>query len=255
MLDSGNQAKTAALNFALLIPALLFLVKVARAAQTASVARDDSDWWSTLAVFDKLDLSAPITNTQNRAPANSNFEITGVVAGNDQIQKLAVGIGKAAVVERGDATLGRSQVCYSSADNPHSVHLIFEAAGEGDTYSFYLFEDGPPWKGSDLCVASPRISSGLQTGSGLHLGQTIPQVRSILGEPSTVLRDRLVYVYEVKRRSTAKDLARARQAYPNISDKDLHESFDFYYFNSYIEARFVDGKLTYLAVTKSETYP
>ncbi len=248
-------SKAVAFNFVLFILALLFLVNVALPAQTAPFTGDDSDWWSTLAMYNHIDFSAPKTHTQNRAPASSNFEIAGVVAGSDQIQKLAIGIGKTAVVERGDAANGRSQVCYTSARNPHAVHLIFEEAGEGDCYSFYLFDDGPPWKGRDLCVVSPRISASLQTASGLHLGQTISQVRSILGEPSTILHDKLVYVYEVKRRSTARDLERARQAHPNISDKELHESFDFYYFDSYIEARFVDSMLTYLAVTKSETYP
>jgi hypothetical protein len=247
--------KMVAINFALLITALLFLVNVAPAAQTASVTSDDSDWWSTLVRFNHLDLSAPKTNTQNRAPASRNFEIAGVVTGGNQIQKLTSEIGKANVVQRGDAASSRSQVCYLSRDNSHEVHLIFEEAGEGDSYSFYLFEDGPHWNGSDLCIVSPRVSASLKTGSGLHLGQPISQVKSILGEPSTVLRDKFVYVYEVKRRSTTTDLERARTAHPNISDKELHESFDFYYFIAYIEARFADSKLTYLAVTKSETYP
>jgi hypothetical protein len=199
--------KAVAFIFALFILTLLFLVNVALAGQTAPVTRDDSDWWSTLAIYTHLDFSAPKTHTQNRAPAGSNFEIAGVVAGSDQIQKLAVGIGKAPIVQRGDAAKSRSQVCYTSGRNPHAVHLIFEEAMEGDSHSFYLFDDGPPWEGSDLCIVSDRISASLQTASGLHLGLTISQVRSILGEPSTVLHNKLMYVYEVKRRSTAKDLA------------------------------------------------
>jgi hypothetical protein len=255
MLDSGNQSKMVAINFALLIPALLLLVNLATAAQTASLTSDNSDWWSTVVKYDHLNLSASKTNTQNRMPASSNFEIAGVVAGINQIQKLAAEIGKANLVRRGDGAYSRSQVCYSSTDNSHEVHLIFEESGEGDSYSFYLFEGGPHWNGSDLCMVSPRVSLGLQTGSGLHLGQTISQVRSILGRPSTDLRDKLVYVYEVKRRTKTSDLEKMRRADPKLSDKDLHESFDFTYFIAYIEARFVDSKLSYLAVTKSETYP
>jgi hypothetical protein len=39
-----------------------------------------------------------------------------------------------------------------------------------------------------------------------------------------------------------------------LSDKDFHDNYDSYDVELYIEARFTDGKLTYLAVSRAESY-
>jgi SmpA/OmlA family protein len=233
----------------------LFFVHLTGKAQTSPARLDDSDWWSTLVKFNQLDLSAPSTNTQNGQPAPSNFEIAGIVLSKQQFQNAAAKLGKAPVVERGDAANHRIQVCYSSLDKSQSVHLVFERDGEGFDSSFYLFEDGSPWNGIDLCVGSAPISAQLHTGSALRLGETQAQVRSILGKPSTSSPSKLTYVYEVRRKTSAQKLGEMRRAYPNLQDQELHSSFDFYYAHVFIEARFVHSRLTYLAVTRSETFP
>jgi hypothetical protein len=224
-------------------------------AQVQRAKLDDSDWWSTQIMFNHMDLSAPSTNAQNRQPPTANFEIAGIVLGKDQFDKAAAKLGKAPVAKRGDGANSRNQICYSSLEQSQDVHLVFEEDGEGFGYSFYLFEGGSPWNGIDLCVRSALVSTNLHTGSRLHLGQSESEVRSILGEPSTTEPDKFKYVYETKRKTSAEKLAGMRRAYPNLQDKELHGSFDFYYAHTYVETRFINFKLAYLAITKSETFP
>ncbi|MGB6075400.1 MAG: hypothetical protein WBG29_07175, partial [Candidatus Acidiferrales bacterium] len=63
------------------------------------------------------------------------------------------------------------------------------------------------------------------------------------------------YSFEVEKRTSASKLKRLRAQNPNLSDKDFHDSFDLYYIDSFVVAKFTASKLTYLAVTQSETYP
>jgi hypothetical protein len=77
-------------------------------------------------------------------------------------------LGKATVVERGDASTGRSQICYSSLGKQSKTYLMFEKGEVND--SFYLFKGGPDWKGSKLCTASNLVTTNLSTASGLRLG-------------------------------------------------------------------------------------
>ena len=39
-----------------------------------------------------------------------------------------------------------------------------------------------------------------------------------------------------------------------MSDTDFRQDFEYFDVENYIEARFTSGKLTYLAISKSETY-
>jgi hypothetical protein len=233
----------------------LFVVALTGLGQISPTRLDDSDWWSTLVIFNQLDLSAPSTNTQNGQPASPNFEIAGIALDKLQFERVADRMGEAPLVERGDAARHRIQLCYSAVDKSQDIYLIFERDGEGFGSSFYLFKGGSPWNGIDLCVGSQLVSPHSHTGSGLRLGQSEAQVRSILGKPSTDSPGRLVYVYEVKRKTSAQKLEELRRANPSLQDQEFHSSFDFYYADAYLEARFVDSTLTYLAVTRSETFP
>jgi hypothetical protein len=199
-----------------------------RMADNATVAGDNSDWWSL--TRDLNEPSAPNIEPQKRVPAASNFSILGVALGDPQGVRLAAKLGKAAIVGRGDAATARAQVCYVSAKGTPAVHLIFEQ-GEVDN-AYYLFSGGPDWQRSNLCAKSPLVSLSLKTGGGLALGQSRTQVEAILGEPTTTWKNRLIYfgVVHVKPKSG--------------------ESYDL---TSYIEARFSDHGLDYLGVVKTET--
>jgi len=58
-------------------------------------------------------------------------------------ERAAAKLGISAIIERGDASTGRSQACYVSARDGAKVHLIFEQ-GEVD-FTYYMFVGGPAW--------------------------------------------------------------------------------------------------------------
>jgi len=165
--------------------------------------------------------------------------------------RAATKLGKATMVQRGDASTGRQQVCYASLGAQEQVHLIFEQEEVG--YTFYLFTDGPAWEGADRCVASNAISRSLATASGLHLGMTPAQVIAIIGKPTKRRENELVYSFSIRKKTSAKDLEEARERNPEMSEKEFQANYGHYDLGTGIVAKFVDSKLTYLAVSKVET--
>jgi hypothetical protein len=233
------------------IPSTIFLAMFALVAQgVPQQAReigmdDDSDWWSIIRQPDEQTLKP-----QEKDTAASNFRILGITIGRDDQAAIQRKLGRTTVINRGDAGVGRSQICYVSEDG--KTHLTFE---EGEVeYAFYLFSGGAAWKGSDLCVKSKLVKRYIRTVSGLGLGQSPVQVRAILGRPTTSRQNgELVYFRQIRKRFTESDLKRLRQFHPDLSDRELHESYDFYDFTAHIVAKFASSKLVYLGVLESET--
>jgi hypothetical protein len=138
----------------------------------------------------------------------------------DWPQNIVHVLGRATVVERGDAANGRSQVCYKSADPSEPTKLIFEI-GEC-THSFYLFAGGAPFSGTDKCQGSNIITRDLKTPNGLGLGLTPEQVKKILGPPSAAEHESLTYDYNVKLTRTKQRLEELkREAGPEYGPPDL----------------------------------
>jgi len=151
------------------------------------------------------------------------------------------------------ASSGRSQICYvSGQDRPKKVHLVFES-GEVSNL-FYLFAGGPDWIGSDLCVKSNLVTENLSVASGLRLGQTPDEVKAILGKPSAVIGNKVIYSFAFEKKTSSSDFDKLRQQHPELSDEDLHRNYELYSIGVYIEARFTQSKLSYLSVSKAETY-
>ena len=209
---------------------------------------DNSDWWSYTGRPEPDDEAI----SQKREVPASNFQILGFKLNDETFGKATAKLGKATVVERGDASTGRSQICYSSPGKQSKTYLIFEKGEVNDAY--YLFSVGPDWKGSELCTESNLVTTNLSTASGLRLGQTNAQVRAILGKPSFVADDKIIYSLGVEKKTSAADFENLRQRNPQLSEDELHRSYDFYTLGVYIEARFLSGKLVYLAISKTESY-
>lgn len=214
---------------------------------------DDSDWWSSVAAFNDIDLSAPRTHTQYRELAASTLSIAGIKLGFGEIAEAQAKFGKATVVSRGDAATGRAQACYLTADL--STHLVFEEEGEGFGTSFYLFQGGPGWNGSELCRTTSLDRQEIKTADGLELGLDKNKVKAILGRPSTASLEELTYVFEAKKATPVGGLEKLRRQHPDLSDKDFRDSFSSYNVDSLVVAKFEKSKLTYLAVTESESFP
>jgi hypothetical protein len=210
--------------------------------------RDKSDWWSVL----NESFRDPKIKTRKTALKAGNFQIMDVSLGDSQLEQIEAKLGTARIVSRGDASSARDQLCYVSADKSKKVYVIFEV-GEVE-YSVYLFADGPAWKGSDLCVGSKLISENSQTNSGLRLGLTQAQLKAILGKPDGVIGNKLLYSRAYKKSTPPEEFWQLRKNYPRkLNDKEAHELLDSFDVQLYIEARFENSKLNYIAISKSET--
>lgn len=227
---------------------LLGVPLVGLAIQTDDTVRltDNSDWWSAGRSSDSGEIK-----TEARELAPSNFRVLGISLGDKMFERAAAKLGKTTIVERGDASTGRKQVCYVSPGSQDRVHLIFEQ-GEVD-YTFYLFVDGPDWGGADRCVQSNAISNQLGTAAGIHVGETPAQVIAILGKPTKKREDELIYSFSVRKKTSPEDLKEAKQRNPEMNDKDFQESYGHYNLGAGVVAKFKDSKLTYLAVSKVES--
>lgn len=223
-------------------------------AQSPRPARlDSSDWWSyTRQEEIRANTPQPPIRFQNREPAGSNFEISGVKLdepGHD-FSAIRSAFGDGTEVERGDAASGRNQICYVSDSD--AVHLVFEF-GEVNSV-LYLFDGGPSWNGSSLCAHSSSVSANSSTASGLQLGIAPEQVRTILGAPNIATPTKLVYYFAYRKKTSSDTLVQLRTDYPQMSDAEFSQNFGYSDSEVYIEARFASGKMNYLAISKSETY-
>ena len=227
---------------------MLFLLSETSFPAQSIRLEDNSDWWSkTNPKFPYVDIKL-----QDKDIATGNFQIAGFDLKTVEFDQVAAKFGKAKIVERGDASIGRSQACYTSEDSSPSVHLIFEFAE--DESIFYLFSRGPDWNGSRLCVKSRKVSLALSIPSGLRLGITQVEVESILGKPAVIRGERYIYNRLVERKVSPQEFEKMRKEYPmSLSNQEAHKKFDTYPTGLYIEVRFSNSKLNYLAVAMTGT--
>lgn len=224
---------------------LSFTLVLSSAFAYAQRLNDSSDWWS----INREDPRIPNVKHSHHELQSNNFSLVGVTLGQGGFEAIMARLGRAPEIERGDASTGRSQLCYASATNS-AVHVVFEF-GEDESV-FYLFSGGPSWKGSKFCVQSKRVSDSLSTTSGLRLGLTRQEVEAILGRPDATTVDGFVYSRQFDKKSTPNEFETQRKEYPmQLSDEEAHKEFDFYPVEQYILARFADSKLVYLAVSVS----
>jgi hypothetical protein len=179
---------------------------------------DNSDWWSSMRtdepIWDKPD---PI-----RTP-DATLEISGIsLLDPNVLAKVGKKFGRAIDVERGDASTGRDQYCYVSSGPNRNIYLIFEF-GEVDS-AFYVFSGQRDWNGSQYCKRSRPVGVGASTHSGLRLGMTRGEVKGILGKPTLVKTDRILYVRTKSVKSTQEQLKRTRTYAPNMSKKNFRRT-------------------------------
>lgn len=233
------------------LPLLILITPLGASAQVQHeiYLTNNSDWWSVLR---SASFGEGIPG-QKREPPAASYRILGINLEEFlPLGQVASKVGPVVEVDRGDAAVGRQQLCYQSTSEGGKVYLIFEQ-GEVEQ-SFYLFRGGPAWIGDSACTTSTRVSAGLRSDAGLGLGETRPQVQAILGKPSVRRPDALIYLFTVKKKSSPKDLEAARKGNPEMSEAEIDENYGSYFVWAYIETRFRAQKVAYLAVSLSETY-
>lgn len=230
----------------LLVLAFSFFLVAQDTSNTVRLA-DRSDWWSVL----NENFYWPIDKPSNGELNADSFEIAGFRLAHDSaFRAVRSRFGNAVSVARGQTSNGRYQICYTSRDK--DARLIFE---QGElNLGFYLLGAGQGWNGQALCAESPQVSASLRTRNGLGLGISPADVLKILGTPDLSSETRLVYQREIEQRTPDDKLAELRKDHSEMSEKDFHDNYDSYELELYIEARFANGKLTYLAATKAESY-
>ena len=239
----------------LLLPGLfLFTLSTRVTAQLQPSKPDDDSDWRTAVARKSIDMTDPNTHVQRREIPAADFAILGVPFGPGQIREASDRIGRAIALTMGDANFTSSQACYVPAKSG-DVHLVFLEDGEGLGASIILFGAGHPWNGNRSCAKSPLISPAIATAGGLHLGLTLPQVKTILGLPSKASTDRLEYSFRVRKKTSAAKLQTLRGIESFMSEAEFHRSYDFYNLDEHIVARFANAKLNYLAVARYQTYP
>lgn len=236
------------MRLSLVLSVIFFFAFPQNAKRQTVSSQDKSDWWSIL----NENSSESNVKPKNEELAISNFQIAGITPKGKSFDKFAAILGEPVVVQRGDGSSGREQACYVSAVNSERVHFIAEYGELAEV--FYLFEDGPDWNGSQFCTKSKRVSKELSTDSGLKLGLSKVDVEKILGKPDATLADRILYFREVEKRATAAEFEKMRKNYPRLTDEEAHKQFDLYTCDLYVEVRFLNSKLSYLAVSRIEAY-
>lgn len=217
-------------------------------AQPTIRLEDNSDWWS----LTKESASDEAIESQERELPSSNFRILGIDLDKGLKDRAMEKLGITTIVERGDASTGRYQLCYVSSDGTPKIYLIFETGEVND--AFYLFRGGTSWNGKDECSATKVVSSGLSTASGLHLGLTPSQVIAILGRPTNRRKGELGYAVHTRKKTSAAELKEWRKQQPELSDKEFKANYEFYDLSVGIVLKFVNSKLTYISISKSATY-
>ena len=83
---------------------------------------DSSDWWS-------INRENPRTLTvkpSNHELQAINFSLAGVTLGQGGVEAITTRLGRTPEIERGDASTGRSQLCYTSALNSAVISCATE---------------------------------------------------------------------------------------------------------------------------------
>jgi hypothetical protein len=225
---------------------IVVLLVVTAAAQQSKRIDDDFDWWSLMRTDE------PVSNKSDRirTPAG-NLQIAGMSLLDPSMSaKLQRKMGHTVEIARGDAATGRHPYCYSSTQGP-KTYLIFEF-GEVDS-AFYLFSDGLSWNGSEYCKSSSLVTNGLSTPSGLKLGISRADFEKLLGKPTLVKGDRIIYVRSISVKSTPEELKRAKIYAPDMNEQEFQQNYAHWDFSTHIEASFKEGKLYHLAVSQGET--
>jgi hypothetical protein len=261
-----------------------FKVSSQPAAPLSDDLHDNSDWFSGLRPSGsdgELAGEADALPVQEREIPPTNFGILGVdLSSPHMFKSIEKRFGAIHEVQRGDASSGRRQACYVTTSGEPKVHLIFEQ-GEVDS-SVYLFSGGPDWYGSDRCIPSKLVSEELRTASGLRLGLAPAQLIAIFGKPSRcqipapfttsidpTLKNtpypcghrpvtnspetELLYSFHKTRTLTTQERTEFLRNNPTLTPQDVDERWGTYDWSVGIDARFTHGRLTFLAVSLSET--
>jgi len=108
------------------------------------------------------------------------FRILGVTVGRAGLDPIMAVLGKAPVVQRRKAP---RVICYVG---PDETYLVFEETDTGWGYTLYSAKTPPKeLLNSNNCKALFRLNAATQSAVGLHLTQSLDELKDLLGAPQT----------------------------------------------------------------------
>jgi hypothetical protein len=83
---------------------------------------------------------------------------------------------------------------------------------------------------------------------------TPAEMIGILGKPGIQTTEKLEYSFSVQKKMSEKELKDLQKYHTEMTDKEFHQNYDYYNLGMGFTAKFVDSKLTYLGVTRVESF-
>ncbi len=173
-------------------------------------------------------------------------DIAGFVVGRDSFETAERIFGKSEFWESGDAAEAESKVCYVSKKGNAKVFVVISSNSEmsnGMVDSLRLIQGKVNF--SDHCKESTVKPEQLRTKSGIHIGMSLSEFKSIMGEPSGSKGDLLFYVFCDKKELKPDDPGYSQCL---IDGKSVASRC------SGITARFINGKLQWIEIGVAADY-
>ena len=178
--------------------------------------------------------------------------VYGIRVGVDRMQRVYDRLGRINAFGFNVSGKGMNAICYVSGDHADATRLLFVFKKRGArrrTLSHIRIAAGDV-KQDYLrwCMLSRIVSKDVATESGLKLGMTPAEVKSILGDPTDESTGFLGYEFHLQRKLTEREIRELEFTRPFVRKYPYHDT------SSSIEARFSDGVLKRLDIMKFSTY-
>ncbi len=155
-------------------------------------AFDNSDWFSMSGVGNSWKQDGKALWQQ---PSPQILNVAGITLGPGMEKDAEAKLGRAVYVNRHKGGGIRQQICYRSEKEPPTAYLVFEIGRASD--AFYLIAgDAPQWQYIGDCAKSPVVTKALSTPTGLHLGLTRAELVELMGQPSALHPNSMMWKYE-----------------------------------------------------------
>lgn len=188
-----------------------------------------------------------------------HFTLLGFVVWTDTLEMVRSRLGNAEIlVGEGHEP---SEVCYVSSEQDDGTTVTFLAGfmgGQKTLTSFILSGTNAATSGlankkavKRQCLSSPMVSKEIGTPSGLRLGLRSSQVKELLGEPTRVDKNLLIYHLKTRMRTTEDDIAWMAQVFP---EEQIRKDYPYYDVSRFIEVEIADGEVEQVSVTMIETF-
>lgn len=166
----------------------------------------------------------PIANEEH-------FTLLGLSLLKDTLEGVRSRLGKAEI--RVGVGHEPSEVCYVSSEQNDGTTVIFQAGlfGYHETLTSFILTNKKV--ATRQCLPSPLVAKDIGTPSGITLGLRSSQLKELLGEPTRVDKNLLIYVLATERRITEDN--------PNSL------------VGRFIEAEIADGQVEQVRITKLES--